>query len=61
MTFRIRSSLDAAGLAAYAAAHVNAMFPDPQPVIAHVRPAVDAALPRLERSFSHVANKSGSA
>jgi hypothetical protein len=32
MTQRIRSSLDAFGLAAYAAAQVNWMFPDPDGV-----------------------------
>ena len=58
MTLRLRSSLDAPGLAAYAAAQVNAMFPDPDPVGPdELAPAVAAALPRLEHCFSHVANK----
>ena len=55
---KVRSSLGAGGLAAYAAAQVNAMFPDPDPVSADdLAPAVAAALPRLEHCFSHVANK----
>jgi serine O-acetyltransferase len=55
---KVRSSLGAEGLAAYAAAQVNAMFPDPDPVSADdLAPAVAAALPRLEHCFSHVANK----
>src|SRR5688500_16031647 len=58
MSLKIRSSLDAQGLAAYAAAQINAMFPDPDTVnIADLTPAVAAALPRLEHCFSHVDNK----
>lgn len=58
MSVRIRSSLAPAGLAAYAAAQLNAMFPDPQAVSAdELVPAVEAALPRLEHCFAHVANK----
>lgn len=58
MTLKVRSSLDAGQLAAYAAAQVNAMFPDPQPVgIDLLRPAVDVALLRLEHCFSHIDNK----
>lgn len=58
MTLKVRSSLDAPALAAYAAAQVNGLFPDPDPVLADdLRPAVDGALPRLEHCFSHVANK----
>jgi len=58
MTLKVRSSLDSAGLAAYAAAQVNGLFPDPDPVSAdELRPAVDGALPRLEHCFSQVANK----
>ncbi|NJC41300.1 serine O-acetyltransferase [Brevundimonas alba] len=58
MTLRVRSSLDAAGLAAYAAAQVNGMFPDGDPVEADVlMPAVEGALPRLEHCFVHVDNK----
>lgn len=55
---RVRSSLDATALAAYAAAQVNAMFPDPEIVDADdLAPAVAGALPRLEHCFSHIANK----
>ncbi len=58
MSGRVRSSLDVAGLAAYAAAQLNAMFPDPDPVSADdLLAAVNGALPRLEHCFSHVANK----
>lgn len=58
MSPRLRSSLDAGGLAAYAAAQVNAMFPDPDVVEAgDLMPAVTVALVRLEHCFSHVANK----
>ena len=58
MSGAVRSSLDPAGLAAYAAAQVNAMFPDPHPVSDNeLAPAVQGALARLEHCFSHVANK----
>jgi serine O-acetyltransferase len=58
MSALVRSSLDAAGLAAYAAAQVNGMFPDPAPVKADdLRSAVDVALARLEHCFSHVDNR----
>lgn len=58
MSGAVRSSLDPAGLAAYAAAQVNAMFPDPHPVSDdELAPAVQGALARLEHCFSHVANK----
>jgi serine O-acetyltransferase len=58
MTLRIRTSLDAQALAAYAAAQVNGLFPDPEPVTpADLAPAVAGALPRLEHCFSHVDNK----
>jgi serine O-acetyltransferase len=58
MSLRLRSSLDAKGLAAYAAAQVNGMFPDPDVVTADdLTPAVEGALPRLEHCFSYVANK----
>ncbi|GAA0645318.1 serine acetyltransferase [Brevundimonas lenta] len=55
---RIRSSLDARGLAAYAANQCNHMFPDREPV-AHddLAPVVHVALERLEHCFSHVDNK----
>ena len=58
MTARVRSSLDPAGLAAYAAAQLNAMFPDPQPVsAADLSAVVHTALARLEHCFSHIDNK----
>ena len=58
MSGAVRSSLDPAGLAAYAAAQVNVMFPDPHPVSDdELAPAVQGALARLEHCFSHVANK----
>jgi len=58
MTLRVRSSLDARGLAAYAASQVNALFPDPDVVEADdLMPAVTVALSRLEHCFSHVDNK----
>lgn len=58
MTRSLRSSLDARGLAAYAAAQLNGLFPDPQPVSAdELAAAVEGALPRLEHCFIHVANK----
>lgn len=58
MTLRVRSSLDARGLAAYAASQVNAMFPDPDVVEADdLMSAVTVALTRLEHCFSHVDNK----
>lgn len=58
MSGRVRSSLSASGLAAYAAAQVNGLFPDPAPVSADdLLAAVQGALPRLEHCFSHVANK----
>jgi serine O-acetyltransferase len=58
MRLKVRSSLDAHGLAAYAAGQVNAMFPDPQRIEAgDLAAAVEGALPRLEHCFSHVANK----
>lgn len=58
MNLKVRSSLHPAGLAAYAAAQVNAMFPDPQPVSAgELAAAVQGALARLEHCFSHIDNK----
>jgi len=58
MTLRVRSSLDAGGLAAYAASQVNALFPDPDVVEADdLMSAVTVALTRLEHCFSHVDNK----
>tara|TARA_R110000782_G_scaffold25478_4_gene66204 strand:+ start:346 stop:1011 length:666 start_codon:yes stop_codon:yes gene_type:complete len=58
MTPRIKASLDGQALAAYAAAQVNAMFPDPDPVQpGALMPAITGALTRLEHCFSHVANK----
>lgn len=58
MTRPVRSSLDAAGLAAYAAAQLNAMFPDPDCVAADdLRSAVDIALARLDHCFSHIDNR----
>ena len=58
MTLRVRSSLDARGLAAYAASQLNAMFPDPDVVEADdLMSAVTVALTRLEHCFSHVDNK----
>ena len=58
MTRPVRSSLDAAGLAAYAAAQLNAMFPDPDRVAAdELRSAVDIALARLDHCFSHIDNR----
>lgn len=58
MSGRLRSSLDGPSLAAFAAAQLNAFFPDPDPVTADdLLAAVQGALPRLEHCFSHVANK----
>lgn len=58
MTIQVRSSLDARGLAAYAAAQVNGLFPDGDPVAADaLMDAVRSALPRLEHCFVHVDNK----
>ncbi len=58
MTRPVRSSLDAAGLATYAAAQLNTMFPDPDPVAADdLRSAVDIALARLDHCFSHIDNR----
>ena len=58
MSLRIASSLDGPALAAYAAAQVNAMFPDPDPVQPEaLMPAIVGALARLEHCYSHVANK----
>lgn len=58
MSRSMRSSLTPQALAAYAAAQVNAMFPDPDMVRADdLRSAVDVALARLDHCFSHVDNK----
>lgn len=58
MSLRVRSSLDARDLAAYAAGQINAMFPDPEVVEADdLMSAVTVALSRLEHCFSHVDNK----
>lgn len=58
MTRLVKSSLDAAGLAAYAAAQMNAMFPDPAPVAKDdLRSAVDVALARLDHCFSYIDNR----
>lgn len=58
MTLRVRSSLDVKGLAAYAAAQVNGLFPDGEAVTADsLMPAVRAALPRLEHCFTRIDNK----
>jgi len=58
MNLKVQSSLDTQGLAAYTAAQVNAMYPDPDRVNpGDLAPAVKSALPRLEHCFSHVANK----
>lgn len=58
MTIRVRSSLDARGLAAYAAGQCNAMFPDGDPVTTDALvPAVRGALPRLEHCFARIDNK----
>ncbi len=58
MTPRVRSSLDARGLATYAAGQVNGLFPDGETVTADaLMDAVQAALPRLEHCFVHVDNK----
>jgi len=55
---RVRSSLDARGLAAYAATQVNGLFPDGEVVSADdLMPAVTGALPRLEHCFIHIENK----
>lgn len=55
---RVRSSLDARALSAYAAGQVNALFPDGDPVSADALiPAAEGALPRLEHCFVHVDNK----
>ena len=58
MTMKVLASLDTARLAAYAAAQLNAMFPDGEAVGTNMlRPAVDGALPRLEHCFAQVNNK----
>ncbi len=58
MTPKVQSSLDAPALAAYAAAQVNGLFPDGEPVTGDMlTPAVLGALPRLEHCFVHVENK----
>lgn len=58
MSRTMRSSLDPHALAAYAAAQVNAMFPDPEMVQADdLRSAVDVALARLDHCFSHIDNR----
>lgn len=58
MSARVRSSLDVRGLAAYAAAQANAMFPDPDRIEADaLLPAAKGALARLEHCFSHIDNK----
>ena len=55
---RVRASLSAPALADYAAAQINALFPDPEPVSGgDLMPAVDAALARLEHCFTAVNNK----
>lgn len=55
---RVRSSLDARGLADYAARQCNAMFPDGDDVAPDaLMPAVQGALPRLEHCFTRVQNK----
>jgi serine O-acetyltransferase len=58
MTLKVRSSLDSKGLAAYAAAQVNSLFPDGETVGADaLMEGVVGALPRLEHCFVHVDNK----
>lgn len=58
MKVRVRSSLDARGLAAYAAAQVNGLFPDPDRIVTDaLLPAAQVALARLEHCFSHIDNK----
>ncbi|MBJ7446915.1 MAG: hypothetical protein JHC81_05215 [Brevundimonas sp.] len=58
MSLRVRASLDARGLAAYAAAQCNASFPDGETVgLDTLMPAVQVALARLEHCFSHVENR----
>jgi len=58
MTLKVRSSLDAEGLAAYAAAQINGLFPDGETVSpAALMDAVGGALPRLEHCFVHIDNK----
>lgn len=58
MTLRVRSSLDAHGLAAYAARQADAMLPDGDPVsVEDLMPAVLGALPRLEHCFTRIENK----
>lgn len=58
MKVRVRSSLDARGLAAYAAAQVNGLFPDPDRIETDaLLPAAQVALARLEHCFSHIDNK----
>ncbi len=58
MSRPVRSSLDAVGLATYAAAQVNAMFPDREVVDPDdLKAAVDIALARLDHCFSHIENR----
>lgn len=55
---QVRSSLNAQGLAGYAARQCNAMFPDGDEVTADaLTPAVQGALPRLEHCFTRIQNK----
>ena len=58
MKVRVRSTLDAGGLAAYAANQINGLFPDPARIEADaLLPAAEVALARLEHCFSHIDNK----
>lgn len=58
MSLKVRASLDARGLAAYAAAQCNASFPDDETVgVDTLMPAVQLALARLEHCFSYVDNR----
>lgn len=58
MSPKVRSSLDPAALAAYAARQCDAMFPDGDPVsVDELMPAVRGALPRLEHCFTRIDNK----
>lgn len=58
MSARVRSTLDAEGLAGFAARQVNAFFPDGETVLpGDLDAAVRRALERMEHCFSRIANK----
>jgi serine O-acetyltransferase len=55
---KVRCSLDARDLAAYAAAQANGMFPDPSPLsVDDLMPTIARTLERLEHCFTAIDNK----